>query len=93
MGVFERKRQEKTSVEVLFFYSDLITSFIFICKLSTPLKLFISKTPTTSILSPIRYSSAKFPKLKPIALIIVLLSFNVSFRCFPSDNARIESIF
>ena len=57
------------------------------------LKELISNTPITSILSPIKYSSAYFPMLNPIALIIAFPSFNVNFKCFPSDKALIESIF
>ena len=42
-------------------------SLMLICKLSTPLNVFISNTPATSILSPILYSFAKYPILNPIA--------------------------
>mgnify|MGYP003367352728 CR=1 FL=1 len=66
---------------------------MFIWILSTPLKLFISRFPTISTLSPILYSFANVPRLNPIAFTMFLFSFTVSFKCFPSVNALIESIF
>jgi len=55
----------------------VIMSLMLICKLSTPLNVFISNTPATSILSPILYSFAKYPILNPIAMHIVIMATNV----------------